>query len=318
MAVYTQLGWQQFEKIVRSYSIGSLCTYCGIEDGSTNSNYILATDEGQFVLTLYETAQTIYPMVSLLRFLRTRPVAAVQPLSNRQGDVVGQFKNKSFILCPFEAGNAAERGNSKQLQNLAIWLAEFHLSCLHFPMPNYNRGKPWQREITKQLSPQLNRSEQDFLLAHLAWQADFQINDLPTGVIHGDLFRDNVLFRGDRLNVVIDFENAGVYALLFDLAVVVNDWCSLPNGVLDLQLMQKFLFTYNRVRMLSPEEQAVWPKMLLHAALRFYLSRMLSHLDPSSPPHASQPDPLEYKSRLIEIRKRFEEIQFVCSAEKVG
>lgn len=161
-------------------------------------------------------------------------------------------------------------------------LARMHLAAADYParMPN-PRGPAWWTRTVRELSPQLSAEEVAMLRAEVALQQEHRFDDLPAGVIHADLFRDNVLMDGERVGGFIDFFYACNDALLFDLAIAVNDWCPLSDGDIDAGRVRAMLAGYQSIRQLTPQEKADWPVMLRAAALRFWVSRLLDYHRPA-------------------------------------
>jgi homoserine kinase type II len=182
------------------------------------------------------------------------------------------------------------------------------LADMHLAGKGYNgklenpRGPRWWREAAPKVAPFLNEARRELLASELEFQAQHRALDLPRGPVHADLFRDNVLFEGNRIGGVIDFYFAGLDALLFDVAVTVNDWCVDPAGEIDEERASALLAAYRGTREFTPSEREAWPVLLRAAALRFWLSRLYDFYLPRAGELTHAHDP-EHFRRVLEARR---------------
>jgi homoserine kinase type II len=182
------------------------------------------------------------------------------------------------------------------------------LAGMHLAGKGYNgklenpRGPRWWREAAPKVAPFLNEARRELLASELEFQAQHRTLDLPRGPVHADLFRDNVLFEADRIGGVIDFYFAGLDALLFDVAVTVNDWCVDPAGEIDGERASALLAAYRGIREFTPSEREAWPVLLRAAALRFWLSRLYDFYLPRAGELTHAHDP-EHFRRVLEARR---------------
>ncbi|MDM8566297.1 homoserine kinase [Candidatus Halobeggiatoa sp. HSG11] len=278
MSVYTSVEQHQLEEFLTHYELGNLITYQGINSGIENTNYFVTTSAGKFVLTLFESLghEELPYFLNLMAYLADHNIPTAHPLSDLTGNYLRQLNGKPAALVQKLAGNT-----DVKIPTIAqcLELGEF-LGNLHFVSPeftlhrNNERGPHWWKVTAERVLPHMPPYDAKLLRKEMDFQYHYQHISLPKGVIHADLFRDNALFDGDKLCGVIDFYYACNDVLIYDVAVTVNDWCSLPSGDLDAERVQAFFDSYNKVRPLTKVEYKIWPVMLRAAALRFWLSRL--------------------------------------------
>jgi homoserine kinase type II len=309
MAVYTVLGLQEIQALVAPLQIGQLLSAKGIAEGVENSNYMLAAKRDgnidEYVLTIAESQShaDIVFIVELTTTLARQGLPVPAPLLGRDGTAILQVQGKPAVLVPKIAGEHPLQPNIDQCREIGRALGRFHQVTLAAGLRHQSlRSLDWVRATAHALSKKLPLAERTFLDAELAGLNRFVVtySKLPQAIIHGDLFRDNTLFQGDRLGAIIDFFSAGTGFLMFDLAVVVNDWCAAPDGSLDPARTLALLREYNAERSPSDAEMAAWPEFLRIAALRFWVSRMAEALSRSSREEilGVQKDPQQYRNIL--------------------
>lgn len=302
MSVYTTITETQLQTFLQDYDLGELVEYQGITEGIENTNYFVTTDHGEYVLTLFEilTTKELPFYVELMAFLNEHNIPSAHPVSNRQHNYLGELKEKPAILMQRLHGQSVEQATIGQCGAIGRVLGDLHLRGKTFHMSHENsRGNRWREEIASQLVPLLPQEDAGFLMKELSEYAQLHINELPTGVIHADLFRDNVLFEGDQLTGLLDFYNACNDCLLYDLAITVNDWCLAGAGAMDFELANALCNAYQQERPLTSSEQQAWPVMLRIAAMRFWLSRLWSFYHPKEGEMTFQKNPDEFKNILL-------------------
>jgi homoserine kinase type II len=302
MAVFTPISRVQLETFVQPYGLGELLDYQAIAEGSENSNFFVSLAQGEFVLTLIERgdASELPFFIALLQRLHQQDFAVPYVLATADGQTLRQLAGKPALLQPRLSGRHVQQPQPSHCQALGAWLARLHLATCQQPLPRQNdRGLAWMLTQGEQLIAQLDPIAAAILRASLDEIASLQatLAHLPSANLHGDLFRDNVLFDGAQLSGVIDFYNACSGPMLYDLAIAVNDWCSTPAGELDPPLYTALLTGYVQLRPFSAVETELWPVMLRIACLRFWLSRLLAADDqPKLSGHAK--DPWQYQQML--------------------
>ena len=277
MSVYTLVERNQLEKFLTNYHLGDLVAYEGINAGIENTNYFVTTTIGEFVLTLFEqfTHDELPYFLELMAYIAEHDIPSAHPLADKQGHYLRELCAKPAALVERLSGKDVEVPNLAQCREIAHALGRLHTISPNFPAHRTNgRGPHWWKITAERLLPLMETEDAELLRTELRFQANYQHLDLPRGVIHADLFRDNALFSGDQLRGIIDFYYACNDILIYDLAVTINDWCSLPDGHLDEQRVQAMFESYVQQRALTPLEFEAWPVIQRAGALRFWLSRL--------------------------------------------
>ncbi len=278
MAVFTSVSEAELTAWLADYSLGRLLELQPISAGIENTNYFVTTANGRFVLTLFEklTADELPFYLNLMAHLARHGIPCPSPVANRRNQFLGELNGKPACIATRLSGKSTAAPNLEQCAAIGAMLAQMHIAGQSFSqvMPN-PRGAAWRAATAPQVRPFLDAEQAALLDAEVALHAQGNAAPLPQGVIHADLFRDNVLLEGDRVGGLIDFYFACSDALLYDVAITVNDWCLRhAEGMLDEERARAFLRAYHAVRPLSDAEHAAWPRMLRLAALRFWLSRL--------------------------------------------
>ncbi|OIQ79187.1 homoserine kinase [mine drainage metagenome] len=295
MSVFTTVTSEQLQLWLQRYPLGELLDLKGIASGITNTNYFVTTSTGRYVLTLFEknSADELPYFLSLMAHLADHGIPCPHPVANIDGVYLGTLSGKPAALVTCLRGRSLETPNAAHCAEMGAVLARMHLAGQSFPqsMPN-PRGPHWWTATAATVMPFLDAGERVMLERELAYQASFRHNALPRGVIHADMFLDNVLFDGDQLTGLIDFYYACTDALAYDLAITVNDWCVNADGSLDEARLHAMLDAYHRVRPLTDAEHQAWPALMRAAALRFWLSRLYDkyHPQPGELTHAKDPE----------------------------
>lgn len=295
MSVYTTINDEELIGFLANYQAGMLENFEGIDAGIENTNYFVDTDKGRYVLTIFEqhTAKELRFFLDLTAFLAEHGIPCAHPRPAKQGDYLTELKNKPAALVDRLAGASIDEPNERQCAAVGDVLARMHLVGQDFWQQRGNeRGPHWWHETGKALNGHLSESENTLLKQELEFQSAARKLDLPRGIIHADLFRDNVLFIDDRLSGMIDFYYACSDTLLYDVAVTVNDWCCNDDGSLDEERSRALLAAYAAVRPITDNERPAWPVMLRAGALRFWLSRLYDkHFPrPGEITHTKDPD----------------------------
>jgi homoserine kinase type II len=305
MAVYTDVRDDELEGFLAGYDLGQLMACKGIAEGVENSNFLLRTSRGSFILTLYEkrvNAADLPFFIGLMEHLAARGLTCPQPVKNRAGAALGTLSGRPAAIVTFLDGMWLRRPEVAHCGALGEALGKLHLAGADFPLRRKNAlsvdgWRPlYQATASRADSVQQGLAEMiadELELLEKRWP-----HDLPQGVIHADLFPDNVFFLGDRLSGLIDFYFACTDTLAYDVAVCLNAWCFEPDQSFNVTKGRALLAGYRRVRKLDREECAALPLLSRGAALRFLLTRLLDWLE--TPPGAlvRRKDPLEYRRKL--------------------
>ncbi|WP_159730386.1 homoserine kinase [Methylosinus sp. Ce-a6] len=305
MAVYTDVDDEELIAFLAGYDLGELLSCKGIAEGVENSNYFLHTSGGSFILTLYEkrVAEADLPFfIGLMEHLSAKGLVCPQPVRDRAGSALGRLAGRPAAIVTFLEGYSVHHPEAAHCARLGEALAQLHLSGADFPLRRANalsvggwrplyapcaaRAGEVAEDLGEIVAAELDQLERD-------WP-----KGLPEGVIHADLFPDNVFFLGDRISGLIDFYFACVDSLAYDLAVCLNAWCFDAAGTYDPEKGAALLDSYARARPLTAAEVEAFPLLARGAALRFLLTRFVDWLDVPPGALVRPKDPREYLARL--------------------
>jgi homoserine kinase type II len=305
MAVYTDVSDEELQQFLAGYNIGSLLSYKGIAEGVENSNFLLHTTDGFFILTLYEkrvAAGDLPFFLNLIEHLAARGLTCPQPVRSRAGEALGRLANRPAAIVTFLDGIGIRRPTAAHCGAVGAALARLHLAGADFAMTRRNglSVEGW-RPLFDSAGARADKVQQglgqaigtELALLEREWP-----RDLPQGVIHADLFPDNVFFLGDRLSGLIDFYFACTDALAYDVAICLNAWCFETDHAYNITKGRALLNSYMRARQLSAREVAVLPILCRGAAMRFLLTRLVDWLEVPPGALVRPKDPLEYYRKL--------------------
>ena len=318
MAVYTDVAAEDLAAFLAGYDIGELLAYKGIAEGVENSNFLVHTSRGYFILTLYErrvAAKDLPFFLGLMEHLHARGITCPQPVKNKTGAVLGEVAGRPAAVITFLDGMWIRRPSPGHCAALGEALAKLHLAGLDFKQRRTNAlsVEGWRPlyENCRARANEVQRDLAELLAAELAQLERAWPRQLPQGVIHADLFPDNVFFLGDKLSGLIDFYFACTDALAYDVAVCLNAWCFETDQSYNVTKGRSLLQAYAAVRPLSEAERSALPLLARGAALRFLLTRLVDWFDVPPGALVRPKDPLEYYRKL-----RFH--QAVASARDYG
>ncbi len=277
MSVFTTVTEAHLGIWLADYPLGELLELKGIASGITNTNYFVTTTTGRYVLTLFEknAADELPYFLDLMSYLAEHDIPCPAPIRTHDGKNLGFLNGKPAALVSCLPGRSIEQPSVLHCGEIGKVLAQMHIAGASFGKTMSNpRGREWRLHTAEAVMPMLDGESAALLKSELQFQTRNALPVLPEGVIHADLFRDNVLFDGDKLGGLIDFYYACNDALLYDLAIAVNDWCIEADGCLDETRLAALLAGYEAIRALTAAEKSAWPVMLRIAALRFWLSRL--------------------------------------------
>lgn len=305
MAVYTEVSDEELAGFIARYGLGQLLSFKGIAEGVENTNYIVHTSKGPFILTLYEKRVEVSDLpfyLGLMEHLAANGVTCPTPVHNSGGETLSILAGRPAAIVTFLEGFWVRRPTAAHCAAVGRAMAQMHLGGEGFALrranalglagwrPLYDRFAPRADEITPDLSPLV---EQELSFLDGAWP-----RDLPQGIIHADLFPDNVFFLGDDLSGLIDFYFACNDALAYDIAVSLNAWCFEKDLSFNITKGRAFLRGYEEVRKLTPAEREAMPTLARGAAMRFLLTRAYDWLHTPKDALVSPKNPMEYVRRL--------------------
>ncbi|MGX1787737.1 homoserine kinase [Bosea sp. NPDC055332] len=306
MAVYTEVPDDEMAAFVAGYGIGDLLSAKGIAEGVENSNYLVHTRQGFYILTLYE--KRVNPadlpfFIGLMQHLAGRGLNCPVPVLDQSGQALGTLCGRPAAIVSFLDGLSVRRPGAGHCGEVGRALALLHRAGADFGMTRVNAlSVPGWRPLAEQagadadkVSPGLARRVAAEIAVHEAgWP-----KDLPGGVIHADLFPNNVFFIGDKLSGLIDFYFACTDAYAYDLAICLNSWCFEADSSFNLTKGQAMLAGYESVRPLGEAEVAALPALCRGSALRFLLTRLVDWLNVPPGALVKPHDPLEYDRKLV-------------------
>ncbi len=282
MAVYTEVSFDEAAELVAQLALGPLKSLQACTGGIENTNYFVDTRTGRYVLTLFERLRhdELPFYLGLMQHLAARGIPVPGPHADAGGRILLTVKGKPAAMVDRLRGRHLMAPDAAHCASVGAMLARLHAAAADFAMfqPNL-RGLAWWTETVPTLRPFLDETQRALIDAELAFQQQLAATPafagLARGAIHADLFRDNAMFEGDELTGIFDFYFAGVDALLFDIAVCLNDWCiDLESGRLVEDRAVAFIAAYDALRPLAGAELRLLPALMRAAALRFWISRL--------------------------------------------
>ncbi len=312
MAVYTEVSYDEAASLVARLGLGTLNALTGIRSGIENTNYFADTSRGSFVLTVFErlTFEELPFYLELMRHLARCRIPVPGPKADASGAILHTLQGKPAAVVDRLRGSHRLAPEATHCASLGAMLARMHAAGAEFALHQSNlRGLPWWTATVPVVLPFLTDTQRTLIETELAFQQQLAASPahaaLPRGAIHADLFRDNAMFAaapsGDQLTGLFDFYFAGIDALLFDIAVCLNDWCiDLESGRLDETRATALVAAYSTVRPLTPNERRLLPALMRGAALRFWLSRLWDLYLPRDASLLTAHDPTHFERVLRE------------------
>jgi homoserine kinase type II len=306
MAVYTDVAAEELADFLSGYDIGELLSYKGIAEGVENSNFLLHTTSGYFILTLYEkrVAKGDLPFfLALMAHLAVHGITCPQPVKDRRGEALAMLAGRPAAIISFLEGIWPRKPSVAHCTGVGQVLAKMHLAGRDFSMSRANALSVggWRPlfDAAASRADELQHGLRDFIAAELdALESGIWPEHLPNGVIHADLFPDNVFFLGEKLSGVIDFTFACNDILAYDIAITLNAWCFESDHSFNVTKARAFLNAYSRERQLSDAEQDALPLLARGAAMRILLTRMVDWFNVPPGALVRPKDPLEYVRKL--------------------
>ena len=308
MAVYTEVSFDEAADFLLKLDVGPLQSLKPCAGGIENTNYFVDTDSGAYVLTLFErlSFKQLPFYLQLMKHLAERGIPVPNPAPDRKGDILHSLKGKPAAVVNKLRGASELVPTLTHCAQVGAMLARMHLAGQDFSLHQANlRGLAWWNATLPAILPHVTVQQRSLLLGELAYQnhiaATSAFKALPTGTVHGDLFRDNVMFEDGKLTGFFDFYFAGSDTFLFDIGISLNDWCiDLPTGQHDAARAHEFLTAYQAVRSLTAQERSLLPAMARAGALRFWISRLWDFYLPREASVLKAHDPTHFERVLRE------------------
>lgn len=301
MAVFTNVSEAGVAAWLSNYSLGTLLDLQGIPAGIENTNYFVTTSNGCFVLTLFEklTSDDLPFYLNLMAHLARHGIPCPCPVADLHNQFLGELNGKPACIVSRLSGKSVTQPTAANCAAVGAMLGQMHSAGLSFGDQMLNpRGAAWRAETSQQVKRFLSVQDAALLQSEVELHAAQPLTDIPRGVIHADLFRDNVLMDGDRVGGLIDFYFACTGNLLYDVAITVNDWCMNAEGKLDAARARAMLNAYHAARPFTANEAQLWPMALRVAALRFWISRLYDLHLPRDGEMVHAHDPNQFKRIL--------------------
>jgi len=305
MAVYTDVAVEELAAFLDAYDLGDLLAYKGIAEGVENSNFLLHTSGGYFILTLYEkrvAAADLPFFLGLMEHLAARGLTCPQPVKTRAGETLGRLAGRPAAIVTFLDGMWIRRPSAAHCAGLGHALADLHLAGADFPMRRANAlsVEGWRTlyAAAEARADSVQTGLASAIAAELGILAARWPRSLPQGVIHADLFPDNVFFLGEKLSGLIDFYFACTDTLAYDVAICLNAWCFEADHSYNVTKGRALLAAYAARRPLSAAELDALPLLARGAATRFLLTRLVDWLNVPPGALVKPKDPLEYHRKL--------------------
>ena len=306
MAVYTEVSFDEAANFLLKLDVGSLQSLKPCAGGIENTNYFADTDRGSYVLTLFErlSFKQLPFYLQLMKHLAERGIPVPNPAPDGKGDILHSLKGKPAAVVNKLRGASELVPTLTHCAQVGAMLARMHLAGQDFSLHQANlRGLAWWNATLPAILPHVTVQQRSLLLGELAYQnhiaATSACKALPTGTVHGDLFRDNVMFEDGKLTGFFDFYFAGCDTFLFDIGISLNDWCiDLPTGQHDPERARRMLDAYQAVRPLTAAERELLPALLRAGALRFWISRLWDFYLPREASMLTPHDPTHFERVL--------------------
>jgi homoserine kinase type II len=316
VSVYTELNRIDIETILQHYNLGRLISFEGIAAGIENSNFFIDVKDGQkmvrYVLTVFErmNADELPYFMRLMRFLAQKQLPCPDVMVRHDGSLLFEIgrdhdvKQGCIVSCL--SGTTQEFLSMQQLAASGRAMAQLHLAGQSFPEKRPSpTGKAWLKstveQVVEQVRDQYGQVAYELLRQEAREQLDFEFMNLPQGVIHGDLFVDNILFEGDQVSGIIDFYYAHHESFVLDIAIALNAQ-AIVFGQDDSHRIHRFLEAYQSVRALNKKEKAALPMLMRVAAMRFWVSRLYDAFFTREGSMTQTKDPEEYRKKLLFCR----------------
>ena len=302
MAVFTKLLKEDIENFISEYSIGNLDSFEEIVDGIENSNFKIFCNNQPYILTIFEkrvTEQELPFFINLKNFLNKNNFKCPKAISDKNGKILKKIKNKTAVIISFIEGKSIEEPNFKMCKEVGKMIGNLHNITKNFDEKRDNSLdlKDWKKIYKKCLKDKSEefKDTMNLLKNEIDYLEKYWPSNIPCGIIHADLFRDNIFFKNEKISGVIDFYFSCYYFYVYDIAIVINDWCFSDNGQnFHKQNCLTILEEYQKIRKLSDLEKKSLNILLRAAAVRILCTRVYDYIFHPSNAIVIKKDPFEY------------------------
>ena len=302
MSVYTNLENKDVKKIVSQYDIGILKSYKGISDGITNTNYFLNTSKGKYVITIFEDIKKakVIKYLKLMNYFSEKGLCSPEIMLTKKSEILTNVNDKPCSIMQRLEGKTVEKTNKELCESLGSTIGQFHTNAGMYKINIRNsRDIKWIHKSIQRVSKHIKPNQLKLLIKSSKVFEKLFNSNLPSGVIHSDLFRDNVLARKNNVTGIIDYYYSFTGPLIYELAVVINDWCVNKDGSVNDIKRRALLGGYNLGREITVYENKQLNNAMIAASLRFYLSRLVDMIFPKVGAITHIKDPSIFENILI-------------------
>jgi|TARA_B110000014_G_C20120674_1_gene593735 homoserine kinase type II len=303
MAVYTNITLNDLIDWNKEFNLPEIVDFNGISSGVTNSNYLIYMPDSKYILTIFEhnTVEELPFYVNLMTYLTRKSFLCPTPIENKKGHSLALLKDKPALMVSFLKGKEKKVGDSKSCFLVGKYLAKLHLITKNFSQSNKNtRDLNWMTNKYLDIKKYLSNEEKKIIESEINYHKGIDKVELPEGIIHGDLFKDNVLFLNDNISGFIDFYYACNENFIYDIAIAVNDWCIDNDGKINTLKCTEFTKGYQSERKFTDNEYKYFNSALRLSALRFWLSRLEDSYDAKEGELTNIKDPNHFKNILLD------------------
>jgi homoserine kinase type II len=305
MAVYTKLEHQEVRQFLEQYNINNFKDYKGITEGVENTNYLIKTSEQDYILTIYEKRvdENDLPFfIKLLSYLSENKFPCPKPIANNNNEKINRIKNKNAALVTFLNGQSKNKITSEECFEIGKITAQLHEITKKFDINRKNNLsiENWESIFEKTIKQKIDLDESIIKKTknYLNFLKDKWPKNLPQGIIHADLFPDNIFFTNNKVSGIIDFYFACNDFFAYEIAICINSLCFDNNSTFNMTKAKNLIDGYTSIRTLSEDEKKYLPILSMGAAMRFFLTRLYDFYHTDNKADVKIKDPFEYLKKI--------------------
>jgi homoserine kinase type II len=305
MAVYTKLEYEEINEFLKQYVISNFKEFKGITEGVENTNYLIKTTDNDYILTIYEkrVSENELPFfIKLLSRLSEKKFPCPKPLSNKNDEKINKIKNKNAALVTFLSGKSKNKLTSEDCYEIGKIAAQLHETTKEFDIKRKNNLSidSWETIFEKIIKQNVNldKSIVDRTTKYLKFLKENWPKDLPQGIIHADLFPDNIFFTNAKVSGIIDFYFACNDFFAYEIAICINSLCFDNKTTFNMTKAKNLIDGYSSIKTLSEAEKKYLPILSMGAAMRFFLTRLYDYYHTDNKAEVKIKDPFEYFKKL--------------------